>query len=189
MTMSARRLLCLLGILIALGGQVVQARVRCFSIFDCEHKIRKGSECVDGFCTNPFHVGGCLSNWMDDHYKVRTCNSDDPPSAVELGHCRPSALDYMEVRVASQNWESAFFVAWVLQILLSELMDVPVSIETGVAGKNVDFYDINTSFDYGSSNNWAAVKTSKEVRDCRLVKGSEEYTPCQHVVPGAFRLN
>ncbi|KAL7570988.1 hypothetical protein ACA910_002611 [Epithemia clementina (nom. ined.)] len=178
---------CWLWFLIGLKSvPIAFASVRCFSIFDCEQQISKVSECVDGYCTNPYHVGGCLANRLENHYKIRTCNSDDPPSSVEKGYCRPSTLGYMEVRVASQNWESAFFVAWVLQIVLSELLDVPVSIETGKADAKVDFYDINTSFEYGAGNDWDAVRRATAVKDCRLLKDSKEYLSCSHVVPESW---
>jgi len=167
----------------------VHGRVACFSIFDCEAKVRKGSECIDGFCSNPYHRGGCLASTLPDHHRVRTCNSEDPPEAVEMGYCRKSRLDYTEVRIASQNWESVFFEAWILQILLSELLDIPTTIETGTHDANVDFYNIDMSFQYGTSNDWDAMRKAGEIKDCRKLKNqpgfntSEGYIPCSHLVP------
>ena len=115
-------------------GHGVHALVRCYSIFDCEDAVRKGSEC--------------------------------------------------EVRVSSQNWEAVFFISWILQIILSELMDVPVTIETSRPNLNVDFYDINSSFDYRGANDWDAMRRADQVKDCRTLKDSEEYKSCTHVIPG-----
>ena len=51
------------------------------------------------------------------------------------------------------------FGSWILQILPSEILDVPVSVETGFPGLNVDFYNIDSSFDYGGANDWDAMST------------------------------
>mmetsp|Transcript_448 Transcript_448/g.1080 ORF Transcript_448/g.1080 Transcript_448/m.1080 type:complete len:372 (-) Transcript_448:1286-2401(-) len=165
----------------------VEAKVSCYSIFDCGVKVGEGSDCIEGFCSNPYHKGGCLAKKLENRHRVRTCNSDDPPEAVEQGHCRLSPMDYTEVRIYSQNWESVFFEAWIMQILLSEILDVPVSIETGSADAKVDFYDIHTSFDYGTGNDFIAVETAENVKDCRVVKNrsgkAEDYVPCSHVIP------
>jgi hypothetical protein len=79
--------------------------------------------------------------------RVRVCNSEDGPDAADLGHCRVpyEGLDYMEIRIHNQNWESVFFESWVLQILLSEMLDVPVTIETGSPGVNNNFYQPQNS--------------------------------------------
>lgn len=182
-------LLSCLGSIGPRGFPVACARFACYNLLECEHKVRKGSDCVDGFCTNPYHVEGCLAHHLGDSVKVRTCNSDDPPSSMEKGYCRQSALDYKEVRIGSQNWESAFFTAWILQILLSELLDIPASLETGKADQKVDFYDINMSFDYGGlSNDWDGLRRAKEVKDCTKHKQSAEYLSCIHFIPGTSLL-
>ena len=107
---------------------------------------RKGSECVDGYCTNPFAKGGCLRNYLSEtefgdnnnglnqskKIWMRVCNSDDPPDAEAEGLCRHSAFDYTEVRIAGQNWDSNFISAWILQIILSELLEVPASVRFSV---------------------------------------------------------
>ena len=145
----------------------------------------EGSECVDGFCTNPFYNGGCLKHMIPTWHKVRVCNSRDPPLAMRKGFCRPSPLDFMEIRINSNNWESAFFSAWILTVILSEILDVPVSIETGFVDLNVDFYDAKSSFDYGVGYGWDALRTGAKVGDCRKVKhdNPDEYIPCAHFMP------
>lgn len=117
--------------------------------------------------------------------KVRTCNSDDPPSAVERGYCQSSAMDYREVRIASENWESAFFNTWILQILLSEVLDVPTTVESSSPSFNMNLYQVNSSFGYGATIDFAALELGYQIGDCREVKetGHNRYRPCSHVLP------
>ena len=121
--------------------------VPCRSNQDCETLLRKGSECWDGSCTNPYAKGGCLKNHLPEEFtNIRTCNSQDSQELIDdETFCRPSEMDYMEVRIGSQNWEGAFFTVWIMQVLLSELLNVPVSIETGERDKNVNFYHIHSA--------------------------------------------
>lgn len=48
---------------------------------------------------------------------------------------------WTEIRILSQNWESVTFESWLLQILLSEVLDVPVTLETGSHNDVINFYD------------------------------------------------
>ena len=144
-----------------------EAVVTCTDTSECESILRSGSKCSSGVCTNPFHNGGCLAlkgitnNIFDDVHKapVRVCSSNDDPSSAELGFCRPPDLQlgYTEIRILSQNWESSFFSTWIVQVLLSEILGVPTSVETGSPGKSVDFYDIGNAMDYGISNDYKAL--------------------------------
>jgi hypothetical protein len=122
-----------------LPSGVTAQTVPCSTSAHCEETLRPGSQCIEGFCTNPFYHGGCLKSLLPDWEKPRVCNSLDPPEAKELGYCRDSPFDYAEVRIASTNWESANLGAWILQILLSEILDVPTSLEGG-------FPDVKTTF-------------------------------------------
>ena len=180
--------------------------------------INNPSRCINGKCTNPYQ-NGCLINRLNGWEKPRMCNSDDGNTiedilkVAELGICRlPSSpnLNHMEIRIGSQNWESVFFESWILQILLSEILDVPTTIETGLEDKNVNLYDISSRFDYGKSNLWDGLKNAYEYGDCRLVNNKEKqkktnekeeeeiidamddgeeevtedtYQPCCHVIP------
>ena len=96
------------------------ALVACTSSTQCENILRQGSECVKGFCTNPFFYQGCLRTFFPDWDKTRVCSSDDPPEAAEKGYCKTSPWNYMEMRVLAQNWETSFFETWILQIVLSK---------------------------------------------------------------------
>lgn len=107
-------------------------------------------------------------------------------------------LDYTEIRIHAQNWESAFFHAWILQIILSEVLYVPVSIETGMPDKRLDFYDHDMPFDYGVGYDLNALRNAQEIGDCRLLRRSPDqhrekalsegindgaYVSCCHVIP------
>ncbi|CAB9521897.1 Receptor-type guanylate cyclase gcy [Seminavis robusta] len=160
--------------------------VPCNSTSQCAVLFRPGSKCNhDGFCTNPFYHGGCLSN-LGLTNKTRICNSQDSPDALAKGYCRSSPLGYPEVRLAARNWESANLGAWILQILLSELLDVPTSIEGGSFDVNMNFYDLDNGFDVGNAGVDPALQelqVAHQVQgDCASVTNSrEDYQPCMHV--------
>lgn len=161
------------------------ADVLCSTTEECTRALLEGSECVNGLCTNPFYNGGCLHHMLPNWHKVRTCNSEDPPEAVEKGFCRPSPLGYREVRVASQSWEAAYFGTWILQILLGELLDVPVTVESGVPDVNVNLYNINASYGYGSTADFDSLRVASDVEDCTRVTtiDPQDYVACSHVNP------
>jgi hypothetical protein len=82
----------------------------------------------DGLClvSNPFHQG-CLYSKNGDkaNQLLRVCNSDDPVDAEKMGICRVANIQYPEVRIQPRTWKSANMLSWLLQIFLSELLDVP----------------------------------------------------------------
>lgn len=131
---------------------------------------------------------------------LRACNSEDRmPQAVEQGVCMDYEgdlsigniyADYTEVRLLSQNWESAIFASWVLQILLSEVLRVPTTVESGTADAKVNFYSPTNEFGYGEYNDFGALETANSMpnADCRLLHlvqngNNENYTSCGHVIP------
>ena len=172
---------------LSLVGIVVEATgIACTTNSYCERTIRAGSDCgEDGFCTNPYHKGGCLANMIPNWHRTRVCGSEDPPEAAENGYCRHSPFEHMEVRISSQNWESGFFGTWILQILLGELLDVPVSIETGVRDLTVDFYNMSSAMEYGVGYDWTSIRQGYETGDCRDLTESNkvDYKTCSHVIP------
>ncbi|CAB9518445.1 Gamma-aminobutyric acid (GABA) B receptor [Seminavis robusta] len=191
-----------------------EAAIACNASYNpCELLLYSGSQCRNGFCTNPFE-SGCLTTLLREEFKAnnntdallpslarrlsrdkRVCNSDDPPDArgiVCVDHTQEHFglwNDYMEVRILSQNWESAFFASWILQILLSEVLRVPTTLETGVANKGVNFYSATNDFDYGKSNLWSAIETANANGDCTKLHNdndndtADDYVPCGHVIP------
>jgi hypothetical protein len=160
--------------------------------------LSSGSVCnMDtGLCTNPFERG-CLYNRLPGWNKKRVCNSDDPIDAVELGLCDMPEFDYMEIRIGSGNWETIFFNAWLVQILLSELLGVPTTLEPGVPKIRINFYETTGAVEYGFLQNEKAILNADKYTDCRAVRERnqeilllddeeamiEQYLPCEHYIP------
>ena len=130
-------------------------------------------------------------------HKQRVCNSHDDPQVVKDGLlCRkPPIEDYMELRIFCQDWESVLIETWVLQLILSEIMDVPTTVETGFVDSEVNFYDIEGRYDYAyqtqldifHSTYREAMENGHLLGDCRLANkgegGDGEYQQCAHMVP------
>lgn len=199
-------LLLLLLLLFSSGGTVVvQAIVPCRDDRTCVKALRDGSVCRDGSCTNPF-ADGCLRQLRPDlpHYAMpRTCNSDDDsengnsdnsPLATNNNDntCRPSTLNYPEIRIHAQNWDSAMLSAWVMQILLSEFLNVPVTIETSTSRTTPpsssssnsagSFYDTHGRLQYGALGyDYDALRLAHRLGDCRLRTNKNE--PCAMIIP------
>jgi len=127
------------------------------------------------------------------------CNSEDPKSSP---FCQPNTADgYSEVRIFEQNWESAIATSWMLQIILSEILNVPATIETGVADQNANFYNRENRMDYGISANDDKYESFQnafdaEGGDCTIYQGGDnegdddkvvgkkdEYVSCAHFLP------
>mmetsp|Transcript_17527 Transcript_17527/g.31830 ORF Transcript_17527/g.31830 Transcript_17527/m.31830 type:complete len:437 (-) Transcript_17527:1877-3187(-) len=174
----------------------------------CVEKYRPGSHCIsntdtasstenatnEGTCSNPF-LSGCLRNYLgaENFTRIRVCNSDDEDGAAERGECVKSEFDYREVRILSQDWESAMFSAWVMQIVLSEVLGVPATIETGFADKSSNFYDPKLGFSYGEmSYDYEALRAAlNHDGDCQQFqterkKNNETYKSCAHVMPESW---
>jgi hypothetical protein len=166
-------------------SSVYSQRIVCRNTAECEEAVvRRGSTCrEDGFCSNPFE-SGCLSTLLPDEYstKIRVCNSEDPPEAAGAGICRIPDFDYKEIRIFSQNWESVILEDWILQVVLSELLDVPTSIEPGVPGARINLYDSQRNMNYGGSGDWSSIHFAADYGDCRLASKKNPYEPCAHVV-------
>ena len=89
------------------------------------------------------------------------------------------AINYTEVRIASHNWESAYFSTWVVQIILSELLNVPVAIETNDPTSVVDFYEESIELGFGrTAYDWKGVETAAAVHgDCTTIQNGSS---CAH---------
>jgi hypothetical protein len=144
---------------------------------------------MDGVCSNTYYNGGCLKSILTNWNKTRICNSQDPVEAEAMGYCRTSPMNYGEIRVGVRNWESAIFESWILQILFSEVLEIPTSIEAGFATVNMNFYEKSSSFDIASvvwSVDMAEVTRASHVGDCTEVASmhdAERYQSCAHVYP------
>lgn len=129
----------------------------------CVEKYRPGSICREnGFCSNPFR-SGCLRNVLSSQsteietetetktsFRLRACNSDDDPGAEERGECIGG--DYDEIRILSQDWEGPMITAWIMQIILSEVLGVPTTLETSMPDSeaSMNFYDGDMRFSYSN---------------------------------------
>jgi hypothetical protein len=193
-TSAATLVALILALLLLTPTQGNDSSVPCLATEECEDLVGVGWECLEGVCSdgnnpnlpaaNPFEQG-CLYQMLPGWNKKRVCNSDDPPGAAESGYCRKPDIDHMEIRIFSQNWESAFFEAWILQMVLSEMLDVPATIETGTPDARISFYDPQASFQYGTSRDLLALQNAATQSgfDCRLAsRDPDSYQSCAHVV-------
>lgn len=158
------------------------AAVVCSDDNVCAETLREGSVCVGGFCTNPFYRGGCLANMLPRDQRptsLRTCSSADGLDAELLGYCRPSLMNYTEIRIAPHNWASAYFSTWIVQIVLSELLNVPVYIETGDPDVVVDFYEEKKNLKFGNTSyDWEGLDVASSLNgDCHAVPDGSS---CSH---------
>ncbi|KAG7344866.1 7 transmembrane sweet-taste receptor of 3 GCPR-domain containing protein [Nitzschia inconspicua] len=151
------------------------------------------------YCTNPFAFG-CFHSldpeW--DSQERRVCNSEDTAETISTGACQvPTDLQYMETRIFAYNWESANLETWLLQIILSEFLNVPTSVETGVPGTQMNFYHPFRAMDGGSTSDFPSLANAAEYGDCLSIPepqrspdatphnntGDETYQPCAHIAP------
>ena len=119
----------------------------------CVQAYRSGSVCNEnGFCSNPFR-SGCLRQVLssdESFVRLRACNSDDDPGAEDRGEC--VAGDYEEIRMLSQDWEAPMMTSWIMQIILSEVLGVPTTLETSQPNSeaSMNFYDPDLRFSYSN---------------------------------------
>lgn len=142
-----------------------------------------------GYCRkHPSHLDDG-DNGDDDNGE-----DDDDGPAGDTTKAAPEMFDYQEIRISSQNWESSFYITWILQVVLSEILDVPTSVETGLAGVVVDFYDRDGRTEYGIINDEEALRRGVQVGDCRPIvraqrydgpgdNKSDKYESCSHFIP------
>ena len=178
----------------------------CTTDKDCSASqgVKEGvSVCENGKCTNPFELG-CLNVMGEKYVKkntkfpsafetTRICNSDDDitMTANDKKRCRKPKLadffQYDEIRVAPGNWDSAVIMAWIYQILLTEVLEVPVTIENGDGKKGVgSFYDRTNGFtivdaDYEHTIHETLWESARVDGDC-----SKTDKPCAHVLPDVW---
>lgn len=174
----------------------------CVNDAECEALVGEGSVCLGDACTNPLQKGCLYSRLKQDPnrpLRLRTCNSEDPLDAADRGICSPSQIpSVLEVRVSSQNWESALLEAWLLQVILSELLDVPVTSETGNPEVDLNFYQPTYPFldgrlksvqdDLGQAvaYDFEGLNRSSQVGDCRSIPSfhpeTDSYQSCCHIM-------
>jgi hypothetical protein len=102
-------------------------------------------------CSNPFQTG-CLKSKRVQRYthRLRICTSNDDTSG-ETSLCRQSDFPYPEIRIHHANWASSFFLAWIYQIILVELLDVPATVGlTTEMSQGASFYSIENKIEYST---------------------------------------
>ncbi|CAB9498898.1 expressed unknown protein [Seminavis robusta] len=128
--------------------------------------------------------------------RTRVCNSDDQDvigtdtsaSASGTNKCIQPSVPTPEIRIWGGTWEAINMQAWLLQIILSELVGVPTSIETGSQDRNFNFYSSTNRFEYGDDTQVIpSVQVAYKLEgDCSRANDnatSEAYQACAHVVP------
>jgi hypothetical protein len=142
-------------------------------------------------CSNPFRQG-CLKSMNVSRYadKLRICNSnddltnatasssDDDESSSAL--CKVSDFPYLEIRIHQANWESSYFLAWIYQIVLMELVGVPATVGlTGEMTKVSDFYSVENQFQFSPlTYSPEGLIKSNQVTGCK-----ETEDACVHILP------
>ena len=175
----------------------VQSLIQCQTSQECVDILREGSECVDGICSNPFEQG-CLRRYLGNAKfpTKRICNSHDPPNAQETGLCDLPVFNYTEFRILSQDWDSTMLTSWVMQIVLSEILQVPASIETSSPERNNNFYDPDSAYSYSLAYDFDALRAASDYGgNCEdIVRQNNQhkedpnyvYQSCANVMPEAW---
>ena len=139
---------------------------------------------------NPYY-SGCLQAKLEDwNHQLRTCNSDDPLEAIGV-LCQPPKFDnYLEIRTQVRDWDSILVLSWLTQIILSELLGVPTTIEAGPElSQELNFYAPTSpeTLQYSSERDWEVVGTPLELPngDCRYANRNDplQYQYCAHWIP------
>ena len=122
------------------------------------------------------------------------------------------------MRLWAQNWDSPFVAAWIMQIIYSELLGVPSSMETGLPDKKINFYSETNRMDYGKrlcvsnlnsesfafntpvliwspipglANEYEMFQAAYDAPngDCAVYAEDDGYIPCAHAVMEAWFPN
>jgi hypothetical protein len=124
---------------------------------------------------------------------------------VASGVCRSNVdVEYMEMRILTQDWESVQLENWLLQIILSEFLDVPTSVELGQPGWQMNFYHPFRAQDTGNNLERVSLANAAKYGDCLAIpleyrspdtppyNQSDEdstYRPCAHMVTEIWSVN
>jgi hypothetical protein len=137
---------------------------------------------------NPYEEGCLYSHGLQ--HMPRTCNSDD----TDTSKCSQNEMQYMEIRIHTGDWESITYESWIIQILLSELLHVPTTIDSGLEnGGAMNFYNHQGDFSYGKYTLYDSLATAyfSEHGDCVPIIQSEggrkSNVTCAHVIPESWR--
>lgn len=198
MSSSSRLWVLLMALIAVLSVPLAEAKLACESSQFCEGMLREGSACVDGFCTNPFK-DGCIQRMLGSKTKEeldamnfnfallegaldgRVCNSDD---GADNEACSANEFDYFEIRIHNSNWESPIFLAWIMQIMLMEVLKVPATVGLNSLVTNASsFYSPTNSLEYSAASYpWDSLRVSNSNISCELTDED-----CVHVLPEVWK--
>ena len=184
--------------------------LQCSTTNDCQTNLFTPgvSVCEDGLCTNPYEQG-CLKAYAETHgkknltwmketvlEKIRICNSDDDADkdnddSRRVGGnalCRnpdwKGHFNWGEIRIGSSIDSDSLLYSWMLQIILTEVLEVPATIEHFVNKTNGkgSFYDRkllypHINFVKSTLNEFDALEEAFVQEDCRKTK-----QPCSNVI-------
>jgi ABC-type proline/glycine betaine transport system substrate-binding protein len=175
---TLNRIAAAVALLLSARTRPCLAALPCSSDDECSSLLRDGSFCVDGFCSNPF-VQGCLKTVRDDADPsiLRACNSDDKKAGNTECIDFNDSFGYAEIRIHNGDWESSIFFAWIMQIVLMEVLHVPATVGLSSEVTAISsFYSPRNTLEYSSkSYGWEALRDAGACEET-----SEE---CVHVLP------
>jgi len=142
----------------------------------CQYFYGLGSQCVrGGTCSNPYGAGCLYSNDIEN-FEKRTCNSKDDSTA----DCIKSSLEYHEVRVHNLDWETPVLYAWIMQIFLSEFLQVPTLVGMGFDSAEASFYAPEMLMTFSNqSYAWDQLAVAHKVGG----RCEDTDEACTHVIP------
>ena len=158
----------------------------------CEARVGLGSYCrlETRQCSNPLERGCLAAKLPEWQNRTRVCNSDDDDDAAQQGICHPSPFaNYMELRILAANWESILIESWILQIILSEILQVPATIEAGNPAQ-LSLYHPYNNLEYGTNQDPVSIDNAYEWIDCRYAsRDPKQYESCAHFTPELWDAN
>ena len=143
---------------------------------------------------NPYEEGCLYSHGLQD--MPRTCNSDDDDGGdSDTSKCSKNDMQYMEIRIHTGDWESITYESWIIQILLSEILHIPTTIDSGLGNeKTLNFYHPAGEFAYGRYTLYDSLATAyfSVNGDCVPILQRERgrnnpNVTCAHVIPESWR--
>lgn len=142
--------------------------------------------------TNPYYSGCLRAKLPTFNPQPRVCTSIDDigtGSNEDALLCRTSTFNNLEIRIGAGNWDSATALGWLTQIILTELLGVPSSIESGAFGSSRDFYDPQARIDYDASMGPHPLATATDLPDSNCASfqqnmmSEDDYETCAHFMP------
>ncbi|CAJ1928735.1 unnamed protein product [Cylindrotheca closterium] len=149
-------------------------------------------------CSNPFQKGCLRAKGIKGYSeKVRVCTSADESATStktnsssgddgndEIDYCQAPDFPYPEIRIHNADWASSQILAWIYQIVLVEILDVPATVGlTSETAKLNGFYSTNNTLEYSQeAYPWGALQKANE----KMFSGNNcENTndPCVHIFP------